>query len=319
MKKALQILTGSAIGAGAVTFGVCELIYQGVLNIDFHRRIMDTGLFDNPEEKKVWNENEILLAGRRWFDEIAPEDTMLQSRLGHDIFCNLIPAEQPTHNWAVVIHGYGDRPRGMAHYAWKYHTLGCNVLMPHMIGHDSDPEKYCTMGYRDHIMVVDWINEIVRRDPQARIVLHGVSMGSATTMLVTGDPLPENVVAAVADCGYTSCWEEYASQIGTMFHLPVFPFLHLINGISKHVHHNFDFKACSPIESVARSKTPTFFIHGEADTFVPYSMMEPLYNACAAEKGKLSVPDAFHAASAYFHNDLYWDSVLAFLGNYIEF
>lgn len=285
MKKGLKILAGSALGLGAAAFGVCELIYQGVLNIDFHRKIMDTGAFDNPEESKFWDENEINQSARAWFESLNPADTMLQSRLGHDIFSIIIPAEEETHRWAVVIHGYGDRPIGMSHYAWKYHTLGFNVLMPHMIGHDSDPEKYCTMGARDHIMVVDWINEIVRRDPQAEIILHGVSMGSATTMLVTGDELPKNVLAAVADCGYTSCWDEYAAQIGAMFHLPVFPFLDMINFLSKHVHHNFDFKACSPIEAVARSKTPTFFIHGDADTFVPYSMMEPLYEACTAPEG----------------------------------
>ena len=319
MNKALKVFAGSALGVGAATAGLCELIYQGVLNIPLHRKIMGTGIFNNPEEQKLWDENEILLAGRKWFDELAPKDTMLQSRLGHDIFCNIIPAEKETHNWAVVIHGYGDCPRGMSHYAWKYHTLGCNVLLPHMIGHDSDPEKYCSMGARDHILVVDWINEIVRRDPQAVIVLHGVSMGSATTMLVTGDPLPENVVAAVADCGYTSCWDEYASQIGAIFHLPVFPFLDMINFISKNVHHNFDFKECSPLEAVKRSKTPTFFVHGEADTFVPYTMMEPLYNACAAEKDKLSVPGAFHAVSAFIDNDLYWDRILAFLQKYITF
>ncbi|MBR4728012.1 MAG: hypothetical protein IK080_09005, partial [Clostridia bacterium] len=130
MNKALKVFAGSALGVGAATAGLCELIYQGVLNIPLHRKIMGTGIFNNPEEQKLWDENEILLAGRKWFDELAPKDTMLQSRLGHDIFCNIIPAEKETHNWAVVIHGYGDCPRGMSHYAWKYHTLGCNVLLP---------------------------------------------------------------------------------------------------------------------------------------------------------------------------------------------
>lgn len=69
------------------------------------------------------------------------------------------------------------------------------------------------MGYYDRFIILDWIDYIVGLDPKAKILMHGVSMGSATTMLVTGEDLPSNVVAAVADCGYTNCWDEYASQM----------------------------------------------------------------------------------------------------------
>lgn len=61
-----------------------------------------------------------------------------------------------------------------------------------------------------------------------------------------------------------------------MFHLPLFPFLNSANTVSK-LRKNFDFRDCSPIDAVAHSKTPTFFVHGDSDTFVPYSMMKPLY------------------------------------------
>ena len=36
------------------------------------------------------------------------------------------------------------------------------------------------------------------------MVLHGVSMGAATVMMTSGDPLPEYVRAFVEDCGYAS-------------------------------------------------------------------------------------------------------------------
>ena len=80
----------------------------------------------------------------------------------------------------------------MAHYAWKYHTLGFNVILPHMVGHDSDSVKYCSMGYYDKLVIVDWINYIVNLNPDSQILMHGVSMGSATTMLVTGENIPDN-------------------------------------------------------------------------------------------------------------------------------
>ena len=48
-----------------------------------------------------------------------------------------------------------------------------------------------------------------KKRPGAQVVLHGVSMGAATVMMTTGEQLPENVRAAVEDCGYTDVWEEF--------------------------------------------------------------------------------------------------------------
>ncbi len=37
------------------------------------------------------------------------------------------------------------------------------------------------------------------------IVLHGISMGGATVLMVSGEELSDNVKAIVADCSYTKC------------------------------------------------------------------------------------------------------------------
>lgn len=36
-------------------------------------------------------------------------------------------------------------------------------------------------------------------------------------------------------------------------------------------------------------------------------------------KDKLTVPNAFHAVSAFMDNELYWNKTLEFLRNYIAF
>ena len=71
------------------------------------------------------------------------------------------------------------------------------------------------------------------------------------------------------------------------------------------------------IEAVKKSKTPTLFIHGEKDTFVPFSMMDRLYNACAAEKDKISIPEAEHAVSIDINPKLYWEKVFEFTEKYV--
>lgn len=318
MKKPLKIITGAALGAGAACAVAGEVLYEAFLNMDVNKRMRDKGLFYKEEEARFWAENQIYAEGIKWFKSVAPEDISIPSRIGRDAFANIIPADEKSSKWAIVIHGYTAGPASMSHYALKYHNQGFNVLLPHMLGHGPDKVRYCSMGYKDRLIILDWINYILGADPDAKILLHGVSMGSATTMLVTGESLPSNVVCAVADCGYSSCWDEYAGQLKEMFGLPPFPLLYAANAVSK-LRGNFDFKKCAPKEAVMRSKTPTLFVHGEDDAFVPFSMMKPLYESCSApDKQMLSVPGAFHANSAFVENELYWNTVDGFIGKYFE-
>lgn len=315
MKKPIKVLAGIAVGAGAAMLAVGEVMYHCVLNMDLQNWLMKTGFFVDEEEQKFWDENEIYQRGLAWYKEINPEILTVFSSLGRDMRADFIPAENPTDKWAVVIHGYSAKTDSMSHYAWKYHNQGYNVILPHMVGHDTDTVKYCSMGYHDKTVIKDWISYIVRRNPEAKILLHGVSMGSATTMLVTGEDIPQNVVCAIADCGYTSCRDEYVYQAKHMLRMPsvVVDSANLASMRRK----NFDFKECAPINAVKRSKTPTLFIHGADDDFVPYHMMQPLYDSCnAPDKQMLTVPGAFHANSAFAGNALYWDTVDGFIAKY---
>lgn len=316
MKKSVKAAVGIAAGATAVALAAGEIMYHCVLNMDIQGWAAKKGIFRNPEEEKFWAECEIYQRDIEWYKEIKPEILTIYSRLGRDMRADFIPADTPSDNWAIVIHGYSADTVVMSHYAWKYHTLGYNVILPHMVGHDSDSVRYCSMGYYDKVVIVDWINYIANKNPDVKILMHGVSMGSATTMLATGEDIPDNVVCAIADCGYTSCWDEYAYQAKQMFHLPTFPIVHSANFASKR-YKNFDFRKCAPIEAVKKSKTPTLFIHGADDDFVPYHMMQPLYESCAAEdKQMLTVPGSFHANAAFANNELYWNTVEKFTAKY---
>ncbi|MCD7775680.1 MAG: alpha/beta hydrolase [Clostridiales bacterium] len=316
MAKTAKVLLKTALGAGAAYLAIGEIMYEAVLNKRFtkyknDRRQVEEDLYQyygSPEEQTD---------GDAWFVSMHPEDTALVNSQGKTMYSNIFMQKEYTNKWAVVIHGYTSCPRGMANQAFYFYKKGYNVLMPTLISFGVDPSKYCTMGYKDKDYVVEWIDYIVNMDENAEIAVLGVSMGSATTMLVTGEKLPDNVKCAVADCGYTSCWDEFCSECNEMFHLPSFPFVYAANTVSK-LRGNFDFKKCSPVDAVARSKTPTLFIHGEKDTFVPYWMLDKVFNACTAEKEKLSVPDAYHAESCDVHPEIYYPAIDKFLDKYIQ-
>ena len=318
--KAGKIVKAAAAAGGAY-LALGEIVYECVVNIGFNRVIKSTGLFESKEKVQFYDNCTIRHEAEAWYDEQGVGDTVLYSdRLHRQVFCKTYINEEKTDNWAIINHGYTDSIRKRAHWIQKYLEMGFNVVAPHMVGHDSDKSNYCSMGYYDKLLVLDIIDYILEVNKNAKIVIHGVSMGAATTMMVTGENLPSNVVAAVEDCGYTSCFEEYKSQVGPILHLPFMSgiIVNAANTVSK-IRGNFDFREASPIKAIVHSKTPTLFIHGAADKFVPYEMMEPLYEACGAkDKKMLTIPDAFHAAAAYFDNDLYWNTVKEFIGKYVD-
>lgn len=307
----------TAVIAGGAYLLVGEIVYEGVLNKKFINARKNKFRGIEPELSKYYDNPDEMNGADAWFVAENPEVTPLVKSDGETIYSNIILSKEPSDVWAIVVHGYTSCPRGMAVQAKEFHDMGYNVLLPVLRGHYIDEHEYCSMGYYDKDYIIAWIDYIRSVNENARILLLGVSMGSATVMMTTGEELPDNVKCAIADCGYTSCWDEYKEQIGVMFHLPVFPFLYAMNTVSK-LRGNFNLKKCSPVRAVAKSKTPTLFIHGEKDAFVPYRMMDEVYNACSAEKEKLSVPDAMHAESVDVHPEMYWDKVKSFIGRYIK-
>ncbi len=317
MKKSTKVVLKSAGALVGVTLGLCEGLYEGILNRRLIHFISSHKIFHDKESDKYYETLPETVAGFNWYDDIKPVPTAVFAGENEVNYSYIVRQEKPSNLWAICIHGYSALPKDMANIGKHYYEQGYNILFPCMRAHSLDQHKYCSMGYYDKYIITSWIKYITDENPDSEIILHGISMGSATTMLVTGEDIPANVKCAVADCGYTTCWDEYESQIGEILHLPVFPFLHIVNRISI-ARGNFDFRKSDPINAVARSHTPTLFIHGEEDTFVPYSMLDRLYNACSAEKDKLSVPDAIHAVSSVVHPEIYWEKIDSFKVKYMN-
>ena len=307
----MKRITKLAFGLGAACLAAGEIMYERYLNYDVIKLINSHSKndFDYLTSSPLFKE------GCEWFDEMATGDTEIYSPyLKRPIYSVIIPNknENKCNKWAFIVHGYTADVKSMSHYAKVYYEKGYNILMPHMVAHTPDKAKYISMGYYDRYMLLDWIEYILTLYPDDEIILHGVSMGAATVMLTSGESLPENVKTVIADCGYSSCYEEYASQMKIM-RIPTEPLLSAANLVSK-VRGNFDFKECSPLNAVIFSKTPTLFIHGEDDTFVPFEMMERLYEACSAPKKEmLPIPKAVHANAVYVNPDLYWKKVFEFI------
>ena len=311
--KTAKAVALAGVGAAAAVLGAGALVYECALNTKvngFFIRLFDRPApLPEPPERK---EGDPEPYRSEWFEENKGDDQVIVTDLTGPIHAYIIPADKPSHRWAVLCHGYNAAPRSVGVFAQHYHALGYHCICPSMRGWGNDETSYCTMGYHDKELLMAWIDNIVARDPEAQIVLHGYSMGAVTVMLATGEALPPQVKAAVADCGFTTCWEQYANVIKSYGKLPSFPLLNAINAVSM-LRGNFDIRQNNPIEAVQRSVTPTVFLHGTADDFVPYPMMDRLYEACAAPKAKQAIEGAVHARAVYTDPALYWKTVDSFL------
>ena len=305
-----KTLLKTGLGAAGAVLGLGALVYECALNTKVNGFFV--GLLDDrgPVEESASEGG--APATRDWFDEHKGKDRVLTTQKTGRIHAYVIPAQTPSHKWAILCHGYNSSPKSTGVFAEHYHALGYNCVCPSLRGWGEDETRYCTMGYHDKDLLLAWVDYVVTLDPHAEIVLHGYSMGAVTVMLATGQALPENVKAAVADCGFTSCWEQYANVIKLYAKLPAFPLLHAVNLVSV-ARGNFDIRKNVPIEAVKRSVTPTVFLHGTADDFVPFSMMDRLYKACAAPKAKQAIEGGVHARSVYKDPELYWKAVDGFL------
>ena len=227
--------------------------------------------------------------------------------------------ETNNHLWVISIHGYRGKSLDNGHYAKEFFERGYNVLLPDLEAHGFSEGTIVGMGYSDRFDILGWIDYIINKDNDAKIVLHGVSMGGATVMMTTGEKLPSNVKCAIEDCGYSNVYDIFKHVADEYLSLPfkrtLLSALDLIAKIKLGIH----LKQADCVEALKRSTTPTMFIHGTADNFVPFWMLDIVYNANEnIEKEKLVVEGANHAYSATYNPDLYFNEVFEFVEKYVK-
>lgn len=256
---------------------------------------------------------------RPWIDSLkgagALRDTFVFMPSGERHHAVCVRAAQSSNKVAVLVHGYKDNCMGMIHIGYVYGRLGFNLLLPDLHAHGKSEGDAIQMGWEDRKDVMRWmaVADSLFRDSAAtsRMMVHGVSMGAATAMCISGEALPPYVRGFVEDCGYTSVWEEFKAEMKTRFGLPAFPLLHTTSLLCK-LRFGWSFQEASPLRQIERCELPMLFIHGDADTYVPFSMLKSLYDAKQGAKELYVASHSAHALSYRDHPQEYAGRVAAF-------
>lgn len=263
-----------------------------------------------------------------WTDSLLQSgrmgDLYIENKEGTRLHAYTIPAEVPTGNTAVLVHGYTDNAVSMLHIAHLYNkVLGFNVLMPDLYAHGLSEGEAIRMGWKDRLNVLQWAQEaeeLFGGDKPVKMVIHGVSMGGATTLMAAGEigydfyQLPY-VKAIVADCAYTTVWDEFAHQLKEQFSLPAFPLLHIANALCKW-EYGWDFKQASAIEGISNTILPVMLIHGTDDNYVPTRMLYQLEKNCLLESERYLVNGAGHAKAYETNPEKYTERVESFINKH---
>ena len=219
-----------------------------------------------------------------WKDSLqqanALKDTFIYAPGQARLHAYYVAAPTPTSKTAVIVHGYTDNAIRMMMIGYLYNkSLGYNILLPDLRYSGLSDGDAFQMGWLDRKDVMLWMdiaNQIYGDSTQ--MVVHGISMGGATTMMVSGEPQPDYVKCFVDDCGYTSVWDQFSKELKEDFGLPAFPLLYTSSWLCDWTK-GWNFTEASSLEQVKKCSLPMLFIHGDKDDYVQTWMVHELYKA----------------------------------------
>jgi pimeloyl-ACP methyl ester carboxylesterase len=194
----------------------------------------------------------------------------------------------------IMFHGYrGSAERDLCGGVQRAFSLGHSALIVDQRAAGHSGGNVISFGANESKDCLRWatkVNEVFGMD--TKIILTGISMGASTVLMAAGNELPENVVAVLADCGYTSA-REIICKVIRQLKLPTglaYPFVRL----GAILFGGFDPNKADATAALKNCKVPVIFAHGDADNFVPCQMSKDNYDACPTKKKLVIIPGAGH-------------------------
>lgn len=299
IETAIAIAAGITITAATAYCTTCAYIFSKI----FKRKKEPLYLpFSNALPNKLKNDF--------WFENVDKTKQWLLSEDDTLLHATAIKNENPTNRWVLCAHGYGVYGTQILDIAKSFYDQGYNCLIPDFSAHGESEGSYSTLGWKEKDEVSNWVQWIIKQNPNAEIVLHGVSMGANAVLNAAGDTLPKNVKCVISDSAYSTLEGLLKYQISQYLKLPLNILIPGVKVFAK-FKAKFTIENANTIEQVKKSTIPTLFIHGEEDSFVPYSMVFELFYDCTSEKDLITYAQSRHADS--FLQQDYFERIFEFI------
>lgn len=315
MKFCTKLITGT-IGLAAAGYGVCTLLDELLFNKNM---ILPDSVGAAVSGCDMSHLKDLLTNNLKWVEDYGYEKHYIMSDRGDGLVGYLMKAKKPSNVYVFGAHGYRSYgKKEFCGFAQYYLSKGINVFFPDHIASGESDGTHCSFGYYEREDCMKWLRYMTDHfGEDIKIILHGVSMGSATVCMMSGrNNLPDNVKFTVADCGFTTADALFKFKLKDL-KVPDIGFVKGVNLANK-INHGFDFSDITPVEAVKNARVPMLFVHGKEDNLVPSFMAQELYENCSnPNKDILIVEGADHAQAHVNGKQEYEDKIDAFIEKYI--
>ena len=283
----------AVIGILIILF-IVFFIVNGVIftHLSFRRRKGDKDFAKNEDERAK------KAPDRLWFFSNKIEEVNLVSHDKLNLKSYLL--SNNSNNLAILIHGYHGRYYSVVSQARIFFELGYDVLCINNRCHDTSEGKYFTMGKLESSDTLNWIDLMLKRNPNYEIVLYGISMGGHIALQTAAlTNLYPEVKCVISDCAYCSLKEQLIQA--TAQSPAIYPkmVVELAEAYSK-MFYRFDY-SCSLDKTLKNVKIPVCLIHGTEDNYVYTKNIDLIYD---------SIPENIHKEKHYFEGSGHTRSVV---------
>lgn len=229
----------------------------------------------------------------------------------HKLYGWFTKAKEPSSTTILIIHGFAVDHASLDIHAQMFINLGYNILQVDNQAAGKSEGKYQGFGYLESIDTKKWIDELLSKRPNEKIVLFGASMGAATVMMTAGKSLPENVKAVIEDSGYTSMLDIVNYHFKNRYKISGRFLLKMISIVAK-IRSGYFYGQADCIKALENCHLPILFMHGKLDTAVPYFMRDELLQVGDFPKESYALDKGVHIRSYYIDSKNYQHKVTNF-------
>ena len=317
MSSAARIASGIGFAVGATALAVGALYTELMTSIVARRRTPATATVQaliTGHDGSITDPD--ILARCEALREIPAEQVAIRSREGYVLRARWYPAESAKRT-VILVHGW--------HSHWFVdfsasapflHENACNLLFIDQRCHGDSGGDLISYGITERYDVLSWLDWLEEHHGGYPVYLCGLSMGAATVLMAAGLPISHRVRGIIADSGYSTPDEMVKLALQKNIGGLAGPTVAAVN-LNCKLREGFTLKDYSPVEAMAvNAEIPCLFVHGDADSIVPWRMSLENYYACRAPKELLIVSGADHGLSFLAEPDRYKQKVLDFFAAY---
>lgn len=243
------------------------------------------------------------------FHELEKLELFMVGHRGHKIHGFLIPGKRE--KTVIISHGYTLSLAGSIKYAEMFLNRGYSVFIYDHRNHGLSTRSFTSFGHYESEDLKHIIANLRKRSKnKVKIGLMGESLGAATVLQYIGKH--DDVDFVIADCPFSDVKDlfdyrmKYDYGVGSKL---------IINATSllSRLLQGWSFRVASSKGKMKNVLTPTLFIHGEEDRYIPKEMTIDMYNEKSVNKWLYIAPEARHAKSFSQNPVAYKERVYAFL------